>query len=71
MKIKILLPVLAILLMLNAFSQRAGIELTFTAIDSATHVQLDSVKVMNRTTGSLIVATTHSDSFPTMASFSF
>ena len=51
MKIKILLPVLAILLKLNAFSQRAGIELTFTAIDSVTNVQLDSVKIMNRTAG--------------------
>ena len=38
--------------MMNAFSQKANIELTFTAIDSATNVQLDSVKVVNRTTGS-------------------
>jgi uncharacterized protein (TIGR02145 family) len=41
---------LALLSALNGFSQQT-ITLTFTAIDSSTHVQLDSIKVMNRTQG--------------------
>ena len=40
----------AILGFLTVFSQ-STLELTFTAIDSATHVQLDSIKIMNRTQG--------------------
>lgn len=31
--------------------QRSAIELTFTAVNNTTHVQLDSIKVMNRTQG--------------------
>lgn len=34
-----------------AFSQRPTMELTFTAVDNTTHVQLDSIKIMNRTQG--------------------
>lgn len=34
-----------------AFGQRPTMELTFTAIDSAEWVQLDSIKIMNRTLG--------------------
>jgi len=35
----------------SLFSQRTIIELTFTAIDNASWIQLDSIKVMNRTQG--------------------
>lgn len=42
---------LALILIVSAFSQPTTIELTFTAIDEAAYVQLDSVKVMNRTQG--------------------
>ena len=30
----------------TAFAQKPSLELTFTAIDSTTHIQLDSIKVM-------------------------
>ena len=33
------------------FSQKSNLEFTFTAVDSTSYVQLDSVKVMNRTQG--------------------
>lgn len=36
---------------LVAIGQRAAIELTFTAVNNTTHVQLDSIKIMNRTQG--------------------
>ena len=36
---------------LGLFSQRPTIELTFTAVDNAAYVQLDSIKIMNRTQG--------------------
>lgn len=49
MKTKIFLTVTALFLITGAFSQT--FELTFTAIDNAAYVQLDSVKVMNRTQG--------------------
>lgn len=51
MKTKTLLSILALGLFLSALSQNT-IELNFTAIDSAAYVQLDSIKVMNRTQGS-------------------
>lgn len=35
----------------GAFGQNPLLELTFTAIDSASYIQLDSIKVMNRTQG--------------------
>ena len=52
MKIKIILAVLGHCLIISAIGQISAIELTFTAIDSAAYVQLDSIKVMNRTQGS-------------------
>ncbi|MCK5766528.1 MAG: T9SS type A sorting domain-containing protein, partial [Bacteroidales bacterium] len=51
MKTKIFLSVLALGLMFSAFGQKPVMELTFTAIDSIAYVQLDSIKVMNRTQG--------------------
>jgi uncharacterized protein (TIGR02145 family) len=39
------------ILTLGLFSQRPVMELTFTAFDRAANVQLDSIKVMNRTQG--------------------
>ena len=51
MKTKIILSVVALAVMANAFCQKSTIELTFTAIDNASYVQLDSIKVMNRTQG--------------------
>jgi uncharacterized protein (TIGR02145 family) len=51
MKAKIFLLVIALGLILNSFGQKPAIELTFTAIDSASYVQLDSIKVINRTHG--------------------
>jgi uncharacterized protein (TIGR02145 family) len=35
----------------NSFAQENVIKLTFTAIDIAGHIQLDSIKIMNRTQG--------------------
>ncbi|MCK4678411.1 MAG: T9SS type A sorting domain-containing protein [Bacteroidales bacterium] len=51
MKAKIFLSILALALMISAFGQKPSLELTFTAIDSVAYVQLDSIKVMNRTQG--------------------
>jgi uncharacterized protein (TIGR02145 family) len=36
---------------LALYSQRPTLELTFTGVDSAAYVQLDSIKIMNRTQG--------------------
>jgi hypothetical protein len=36
---------------LSIYSQRSSMELTFTAVDSAAYVQLDSIKIMNRSQG--------------------
>jgi len=47
MKTKLFLSILALALMLSAFGQKSTMELTFTAIDDAAYVQLDSIKVMN------------------------
>lgn len=49
MKLKYIITIIAIFQVLVTFSQ--NMELAFTAIDSATHVQIDSIKVMNRTQG--------------------
>ena len=49
MKTKTLLFAIALIFMLSAFGQKPTLELTFTAIDSAAYVQLDSIKVMNLT----------------------
>ena len=35
----------------TSIAQKPSLELTFSAIDSAAHIQLDSIKVMNRTQG--------------------
>ncbi len=51
MKTKFFLSVSTLLLIINSFSQKPGLELAFTAIDSATYIELDSIKVMNRTQG--------------------
>ena len=52
MKTKIFLSVLAFALMVeDTFGQRPTLELTFTAVDNASYVQPDSIKVMNRTQG--------------------
>jgi uncharacterized protein (TIGR02145 family) len=40
-----------IILSLGLYSQRSILELIFTAVDRDTHVQLDSIKVINRTQG--------------------
>lgn len=51
MKTKTLLTVIAFICMLSTFGQKVSLELTFTAIDNTAYVQLDSIKVMNRTQG--------------------
>jgi uncharacterized protein (TIGR02145 family) len=51
MKTKIILSVLVIAVMTSVYGQKPTIELTFTAVDSASYIQLDSIKVMNRTQG--------------------
>ena len=51
MKIKIILSVVMLAVMASAYGQKPTIELTFTAVDSASYVQLDSIRVMNRTQG--------------------
>jgi hypothetical protein len=51
MKTKILLTILVLGLYVSTFGQKQTLDLTFTAVDSATYVQLDSIKVMNRTQG--------------------
>jgi uncharacterized protein (TIGR02145 family) len=51
MKPKIILSSLLLIQMLSTFGQKSSITLTFTAIDSAAYVHLDSIKVMNRTQG--------------------
>lgn len=48
---KLVLIVLYVSVSLGLYSQRPTLELTFTAIDNKAHVQLDSIKVMNRTQG--------------------
>lgn len=52
MKTKLLLSVLSIFLMLTALSQGTAVYFSFTAVDSAAYVPLDSIKIMNRTQGS-------------------
>lgn len=51
MKTKTIFTVTAFLLILSAFGQKITVDLTFTAVDSAAYVRLDSIKVMNRTQG--------------------
>jgi uncharacterized protein (TIGR02145 family) len=40
------------LCIVNGFGQKLSVDLTFTAVNNAAHVQLDSIKVMNRSQGS-------------------
>jgi uncharacterized protein (TIGR02145 family) len=51
MKSKILLTLTFAFLSLITLGQRSAIELTFSAVNINAHVQLDSVKIMNRTQG--------------------
>ncbi len=51
MKIKTFLTVIAFSIIIVTFSQKPTFDLSFTAIESATYKQLDSIKVMNRTQG--------------------
>ena len=55
MKTKFFLTVTVLLLIINAFGQKSTLELTFTAIDSAAYIRLDSIKVMNRTQGGVTI----------------
>ncbi|MBP6871293.1 MAG: hypothetical protein KBC43_04745 [Bacteroidales bacterium] len=48
---KLILFALFAMITVELLSQRHTLELTFTAIDSAAYVRLDSIKVMNRTQG--------------------
>ncbi|MHC1774889.1 MAG: FISUMP domain-containing protein [Lentimicrobium sp.] len=48
MKAKISFLFVALALMLSAYGQKPALELTFTAVDNASFVKLDSIKVMNR-----------------------
>ncbi len=51
MKTKIFLTASALTILINVFGQNPVMEFAFTAIDNTTYVQLDSIKVMNRTQG--------------------
>ena len=51
MKTKFYLSILAFGFFISAFGQKSTLELTFTAIDNADYVQLDSIKVINLTQG--------------------
>lgn len=50
-KISLLIPVFCIGLLTNVFSQKASIELTFTAVNNSQIILLDSVYVENLTQG--------------------
>jgi uncharacterized protein (TIGR02145 family) len=50
MKTRILLVILVTGIFLSAIGQNT-IDLTFTAVDNATYIRLDSIKIMNRTQG--------------------
>ncbi|MBP6978227.1 MAG: hypothetical protein KBB71_07935, partial [Lentimicrobiaceae bacterium] len=52
MKPKLALLLALAITCLMTLGQRSAIELTFTAVNNTTHVQLDSIKIMNRTQGS-------------------
>jgi hypothetical protein len=51
MKTEAVMSLLVLGLIASAFGQRQTLDLTFTAVDNAAYVQLDSVKVMNRIQG--------------------
>jgi hypothetical protein len=48
MKIYSIILLSGMLLLQSAFAQKEAIELTFTAADSTSWVQLDSIRVLNR-----------------------
>jgi uncharacterized protein (TIGR02145 family) len=50
-KAKSLLTVVALIFAVNTFGQKLSVDFTFTAINNAVFVQLDSIKVMNRSKG--------------------
>ncbi len=50
-KISLLIPVFCIGLLTNVFSQKASIELTFTAVNNTQYVLPDSINVENLTQG--------------------
>jgi len=51
MKTKLIISILAFGLIAEGMAQRAAIELTFIAINNMSYIQLDSIKVMNRSQG--------------------
>ncbi|HOW26024.1 MAG TPA: FISUMP domain-containing protein [Bacteroidales bacterium] len=51
MKSKLTLLFSLFVICLMTMGQRSNIELTFTAVNNTTHVQMDSIKIMNRTQG--------------------
>jgi uncharacterized protein (TIGR02145 family) len=51
MSYKLIIIAFFAIMTLELFSQRSTMELTFTAVDSTTYVQLDSIRIMNRTQG--------------------
>jgi uncharacterized protein (TIGR02145 family) len=51
MKNKNILSLLAFLLVSSVFGQGSNLEFTFSAIYNTSHIQLDSVKIMNRSQG--------------------
>jgi uncharacterized protein (TIGR02145 family) len=51
MKQKLIHTILLLILSSMVIAQRPSMELTFTAIDSTSYLQIDSIKVMNRTQG--------------------
>lgn len=48
---KTLLSILAFLMISSVFSQGSNLDFTFSAINNTSYIQLDSVKIMNRTQG--------------------
>ncbi|MDD5507914.1 MAG: hypothetical protein PHD25_06225 [Bacteroidales bacterium] len=50
-KLKFTLSFALTVIWLITLGQRSGIELTFTAVNNTTYVQLDSIRFMNRTQG--------------------
>ena len=51
MKTIALFIVAVLIFIINTFGQKPTIHLTFTAKNNDTYLQLDSIKVMNRSTG--------------------
>jgi uncharacterized protein (TIGR02145 family) len=49
MKTTFLLVLVMLLCIINVYGQKLSVDLTFTAVNNAAYVRLDSIKVMNRT----------------------